>query len=301
MAAQPRLQHRFEDVGAALALAAFRMRDLDRASAMGGRLARAIGPRLKRVHARIDANLRLAMPELDPAQRAAISRGVWDNLGRVLGELAHYDALRAGFRDGRVTVRGQEVFDRVRSAGRPHIFVSGHMANWEVMQLSLINAGLDGVTVYRAANNPLVDRRIVSLRKSYGDWDLAPKGREGARLLIKALKQGRHVCMLCDQKMNDGITAPFFGVPAMTAPAAAELSLRFDAPIVPGSIVRTGGAHFEVTVHEPWAVRPTQDRRADVLALTSRINDHLETVIRAHPGQWLWLHRRWPKDAKALA
>ena len=26
---------------------------------------------------------------------------------------------------------------------------------------------------------------------------------------------------------------------------------------------------------------------------TQRIHAKLESVIREHPGQWLWIHRRW--------
>ena len=33
--------------------------------------------------------------------------------------------------------------------------------------------------------------------------------------------------------MNDGIPVPFFGRPAMTAPALAVLALRFDCDVLP--------------------------------------------------------------------
>ena len=52
--------------------------------------------------------------------------------------------------------------------------------------------------------------------------DIAPKGPQGARRAITALRQGRRLGMLIDQKMNDGIAVPFFGRDAMTAPAPAS-------------------------------------------------------------------------------
>jgi KDO2-lipid IV(A) lauroyltransferase len=38
----------------------------------------------------------------------------------------------------------------------------------------------------------------------------------------------------------------------------------------------------------------TGNRVADVRALMVRINEMVESRVRARPEQWLWLHRRWP-------
>jgi len=99
-----------------------------------------------------------------------------------------------------------------------------------------------------------------------------------------------------DQKLNSGISVPFMGLPAMTAPAAARLALKYDAPLIQIELQRLKGAHFRFTVHDPLAFTPTGDTTADVEALTIKINEALEAQIRANPGQWLWFHRRWPKE-----
>lgn len=298
MSARLTTLHRLEDLGAGAALALFRSLSFERASGLGGRLARAIGPHLGRIEAGALERIAMALPDLGERDRRDVLAASWDNLGRTIAEFSHYADLRAGFDDGRITVEGGQILADLKAAHRSAIFISGHFANWEVMQLSLIHAGLDGVTVYRAANNPLVDARIRRARAVHGGWDLAPKGREGAKLLIRALKEGRSICMLADQKMNDGIPAPLFGRMAMTAPAAAELSLRFGVPIIPGAIERVEKTRFRVIVGELWEPSTTGDKTADVLALTSRINRHLEERIRAAPGQWLWQHNRWPRDPK---
>jgi hypothetical protein len=33
----------------------------------------------------------------------------------------------------------------------------------------------------------------------------------------------------------------------------------------------------------------------DLVFNTQRCQDALETIIRAHPEQWLWFHQRWRK------
>jgi Kdo2-lipid IVA lauroyltransferase/acyltransferase len=112
---------------------------------------------------------------------------------------------------------------------------------------------------------------------------------------MQALKSGKHLGMLLDQKMNDGIAVPFFGVPAMTAPALAALALRFDCAVLPVRAERLGRApKFRVTVQAPLSIPRTGDRAADALALMTEVNARMEEWIRAAPGQWLWLHRRWP-------
>jgi KDO2-lipid IV(A) lauroyltransferase len=114
---------------------------------------------------------------------------------------------------------------------------------------------------------------------------------------MKALRDGRHLGMLVDQKMNDGIEARFFGRPAMTAPALALFALKFKCPVVPARVIRKNGARFEVEIQPPLEFpEPSGDRQQDILNLTQAVNDRLEEWIREAPEQWLWVHRRWPKD-----
>jgi KDO2-lipid IV(A) lauroyltransferase len=103
--------------------------------------------------------------------------------------------------------------------------------------------------------------------------------------------------MLVDQKMNDGIAVPFFDRPAMTASAVAELALKFRCPVVPLRCERLGGAHFRVTALPPLLLPDTGDRIADSYSLMLNINQLIESWIREHPEQWLWLHRRWPAES----
>ncbi len=79
-----------------------------------------------------------------------------------------------------------------------------------------VQYGISVAQIYRAANNPLIDRMIARFHSDSGEF--IPKGAIGARRAISALRRGTHLALLADQKMNDGIPVPFFGRPAMTAP-----------------------------------------------------------------------------------
>jgi KDO2-lipid IV(A) lauroyltransferase len=291
---ETRLSHLLEGAGAVVFYATLRLLPLDAASGLGGLLARSIGPRLG-ISRRALNNLRRAMPELSEAEAWRIIRGMWDNLGRVVAEYPHLGKYRVyDGDDRRIEIRGAEHIHAQRAAGKPTIFFSGHFGNWEVPTLALTQAGLDVVEVYRAANNPIVDRLINHARSIVGS-ELAPKGSIGARRMLAAMKERRHIAMLVDQKTNDGIAVPFFGRNAMTAPSLARLVLRYRCDVVPVRVDRLKGARFRITVAPPLVFTLTGDDEADTLAIMSKVNAVVEGWIRERPDHWFWLHRRWPE------
>ena len=287
----PRLSHRLEAGGAALAFGALGLLPIDRASALGAAIGRLLGPHLG-ISKRARINLRRALPELGDAAVEQIIIGMWDNLGRVAAEYPHLREIRVFAPDGRVETRGVEYLDRAMAGGRRMIIFSGHIANWEIAALAAAQYGARVTQIYRAANNPLVDRLIARFRGDRGEY--IPKGAAAARRAFAALYRGEHLTLLADQKLNDGIAVPFFGRPAMTAPALALLALRFDCDVLPARVERLEGAHFRLTVFPPLPLLRSGNPQADVAALTARVNAILEAWIRDRPEQWLWVHRRWP-------
>ena len=121
-----------------------------------------------------------------------------------------------------------------------------------------------------------------------------PKGRDGAKEVVATLRNRGAVCMLIDQKMNDGIPVPFFGREAMTAPAIGQLAYRYKCAVIPAFAERLGGAHFRLTVMQPAELPQLGNRDLEVRQMMAEVNLQVEKWIRARPEQWLWLHRRWP-------
>jgi len=270
----------------------FRVLPVGMASSIGGFLARTIGPSLSVTH-RAEVNIKRVFPEKSTEEVADIVRGMWDNLGRTVAEYPHVARIDTLDTSGRVTVEGTDVYGALSAREGSSIVFSGHFANWELLPATAAQRGIRTTLVYRAANNPFVDW-LFRRRKGHADAAIAPKGVRGARRLFKAMKEGQTIGILVDQKMNDGIAVPFFGIDAMTAPALAELALRFDCPVVPVHVVRQKGATFKVVIEEPLEVTKSGDRAADVLALMTQVNARMERWVREAPEQWLWLHNRWP-------
>lgn len=270
-----------------------------RASNLGGALARAIGPRLP-VSRVADRNLRAALPELDAASRARIVREVWDNLGRTVAELPHLGRLPQNPEQG----PGWEVSDPARAralaaAGGPTLFPTAHLGNWEMAVVAAAAYGIPLSIMYRAAANSEVDALVQRLRRDNAGATVPmfAKGARGARQAMGHLSRGGFLGMLVDQKLNEGIEARLFGLPAMTTTAPAVFALRHRCPVVPIHVERLGPARMRVVIGNAIPLPETGDRAADTAALTQAINDVLEAWIRARPGAWLWLHRRWPNAA----
>ena len=288
--------HRIEAAAARAALRALRALGPVRASNLGGAVARSVGPMLP-VSRVADANLRAAMPELDAAARRRIVRGVWDNLGRTLGELPHLADLRPSPSGPGWELVGAEALQPLLAQPGPAILFSGHIGNWEMLPVAAAAAGVPFHSMYRTIENREIDALLLDLRRRAMRYDVQmfAKGPNGAKQAMKHLMAGGRLGMLMDQKMNDGIEARFFGRPAMTAPALAILALRLRCPVIPGWVQRLGPARFRVTCEAPLALPDTGDRNVDVGTLTQAMNDTLERWIRQRPEGWLWLHRRWPK------
>lgn len=267
----------------------FRLLPVDAASGVGGFIGRSVGPRLS-VSRRASRNLEKALPGQDHRK---ILRAMWDNLGRLAGEFPHAQAFLDD--PSRMEITGLEHLESLRDTDEATLLFSGHIGNWELSNILSLRARLPVNPVYRAPDNPHLGWLFES-RLRTPEMQLIPKGPNGARLTVKLMGQGKSVVFYVDQKMNDGIAVPFFGHPAMTAPALASLALKYKRRVVPFRVIRMKGARFRAEILPPFFFCDSGDREADTLAAMCQVNDLLESWIREFPAQWLWLHRRWPKE-----
>ncbi len=247
-------------------------------------------------------NLALAFPEKSEAERHAIRRAMWDNLGRVVGEYPHLDRFSPLGEDPRITYSLPPGLTVEDMKGKPLMFLSGHLGNWEVMPILAHQVGLQGATVVRPPNNPFVADWVARQRAIKGPATLIAK-HNAARAMLGQLRAGRMLCMLVDQKLREGVAVPFFGHDAMTTPAPAVLALKTKAQLVFASNKRLPGPRFHVTVWPDINFVPTGDEAKDSLALTAAITHRIEEMVRADPSQWLWIHNRWPteRDRRLMA
>jgi KDO2-lipid IV(A) lauroyltransferase len=256
-----------------------------------GALACAVLPRLRR-HAEI--NLRLAFPDMDERERRRIRRGVFRNLGRLLGEISQFPRLNRKNISSLVVYEGLENYLNAVAEGRGVILLTGHIGAWEMSVYAHSIYGHRMSFLARRIDNPLVERLAESYRARYGNRSIDKRG--SVREILKTLKSGGVVGILADLNTSreEGVFCDFFGVKACTTAGVATLALRTGAVVLPGYLIwdekeRIHRLHFE----PPVETINTGNQKKDVIANTARYAKVLESIIRRRPDQWLWIHRRW--------
>lgn len=261
----------------------------ERASQAGQKLLRTLGPRLRKsYHAR--RNLSLAFPDQTPAQIEALVQSMWGNFGAVLAEYPHLKAIV----EQRLEIHLGETVQFLRQQRKPAVFVTAHLANWELAAAAVVKAGFPLTAVYAPFPNPLLNRLLQRRRQALG-CDFVPK-QDSIRQLVRQLTQGKSVGFLVDQRVDSGEPVPFFGREAYTASSPARLALRFRCELIPVRVERLADARFRATFYEP--IRPVDGAANEpdkALQMTRQLNDLFEVWIREQPGQWLCTKRRWPK------
>lgn len=262
---------------------------LETASWLSGWLWRHLAP-LSRRHGRALANLARAFPDMGAVERERIARAMWENLGRTFGESFHLAEIATS---GRVVFENIDLLRQWADTDGGKVCCAGHLGNWELAILGVVQAGAEPWTIYRPAKNPLVDAEILALRRVvYVQGGLLPKSPALPRTCLRMVKEGGTVGLLADQRDRTGTAVPLFGIPAPSTIFPALLARSIEAPILVVRMLRLPGARFVQSfelVHGPV----TEDRKADITAATALVQSTFERYIRDAPEQWMWAHRRW--------
>jgi KDO2-lipid IV(A) lauroyltransferase len=267
----------------------------DRASDLGGTVARRIGPWLP-AHRIGQANLRAAFPDKDAAWIEATLLEAWENLGRVAGEYVHmariWDFDIDNPNTGRIQTDSVPLFDTLRLDGKPALCFAAHLANWELPAIAAAAHGLPSAVVYRMPNNKAVAKEIVRIRAPLMGRLIRTRA-QAALEMAAALGAGEHLGMLVDQHFSRGVDVSFFGRRCKANPSVARLARRFDCPVVGVRVIRLPDRGFRIEGFGPYELPRAGDGQIDVVAATQMITTIVEGWIREYPGQYLWFHRRW--------
>ena len=242
-------------------------------------------PRLRRTALR---NLELAFPDMTARERRRIADEVFQSIARLLVAFARFPRLNSSNLGRWIRYEGFEHFEQARRRGKGVLFATAHLGNWE---LSAFAHGLLAEpmhVVVRPLDNPLIDA-IVRRRRTLGGNRLIEK-KDLARGILRALARNEAVGILIDQNagLDQGVFVPFFGLPACAHTGFAKIAARSQAVVIPGFALWSPAERRYVLRFFP-PVEMTGGAEAD----TARLQKVLEDVIREHPGQWLWIHRRW--------
>ncbi len=241
-------------------------------------------------------NLRIAFPEKSVAQRRRILRASCRNLGRVAAEFCHLPALTPESMLQRLRFADRAAWDRaIEQAGRRGaVIVTAHFGNWELLAYAHGLLGHPITLVHRPMHNPLVDAVITDIRSPAGTRSI--KKKAAAKEALRALKRHEILVIPSDQNqtLSYGVFVDFFGTSACTTPGVARLAMLTAAPVYPVFLVREDeGAQHRIEILPEVEMASTGDREADIRTNTQRCSAIIEDMIRRHPEQWIWFHKRW--------
>jgi len=265
---------------------------VDTASRFGRRLGAMAGSFLKRKSAIFRENMATAFPGLSATEIDQLVTRAWGQAGRVLLEYPHLATILA--EDERLQIDIREPIATYRDPSRPCVIVTAHQSNWEVVCSAMAKLGIPNASLYSPPSNPLLDRLLLDSRRAL-NCQLLPRD-QGARLLMRALKNGQTAAMVMDRRVKDGQPVEFFGHGKPSTVLPARLALKFGCDLVPAQVERLRDARFRVTFHAPVRPRnPGADEAARAIDMIQQVHGLFEGWIRAHPEDWFCSKRVWPK------
>lgn len=233
-------------------------------------------------------NLELAYPEKSLAQRRAIADEVFRSIARLIWVFARFPRINAENIHEYIRYEGLEHYLEAKKRGRGVLFATAHFGNWELSAFAHALMTEPMYIMIRPLDDPGIDRLVETRRGLSGNhlivkWD-------SARAVLRALRENAAVGVLVDQNtsLDEGVFVNFFGTPACANVAFAKIAAKTGAAVIPGfAIWSADEKRYVLQFHPPLEISgdPAEDTR--------RLHAKLEEVIREHPGQWLWIHRRW--------
>lgn len=276
----------------------------------------ALGPALGRAGLLIDRrrrriaydNIRRCLPELGPAGWDRLLRANFEHYGVLAFELLHIFSPFHGHyrRYARETasLEGIEHWRRAHDKGSGVLFVSAHLANWELMAAVGAMGGVPLTIVTRQLKPEWLHRKMISQRRSV-DFGCFFNDKQPARDILGALRRKESVGFVMDQYAPPptGARVPFFGIEVDTLAAVGTFAQRTGAAIIPVYQRRDESGRVRVVIEPELDLG---EARGDPAASTALLTARTEEWIRREPAQWLWAHRRfknvaWPDEVVKYA
>ena len=238
-------------------------------------------------------HLHIAFPDMTASAIKKLSQNVFRMLGMNSGEMLRATRVKTlkDLEEFLVT-HGLENYEKAIAKGKGVIFLTCHLGAFDLQVSNMALRGLNPNII----GTPLKDQRLNELLWDYRNMHGAiaiERGKETFKL-IEVLKSGGSVALLIDQDTKVKSTfVNFFGKPASTPIGATVLAMKTGAAIVPTYVYlgKDWKQHMHILPEIPMTITGNED--SDITHNTQILTNFIEGVIREHPEQWVWMHRRW--------
>jgi Kdo2-lipid IVA lauroyltransferase/acyltransferase len=232
-------------------------------------------------------------------QAEEIIRNNFKNLGRSFVEVIKiFFGLGKEVIDS-IEIEGVENFQNAESKGKGIIYITGHCGNWELLAIAFSMKFSEISVVARAIDNPYINNFVERVRRKFGNSVIHKKG--ALKPIMQTLKNNGCVGILMDQAVlrDEGVVIDFLGRGAWTTKMPALIARKTSAAVLPAFIHRTDKGHRMIIYPEIELSRSDDMERA-VKEDTVNFSRFIEEYIKAHPTEWLWIHKRWKRVQDGL-
>ena len=271
----------------------FKIIGLKLSSKLGEIIGKYFGP-LFRKKAIAKKNILIAFPNINETSIDQIIDDMWGNIGSIFGEYIHINKFSILDEEkNKIVFTNKNNLQILKNNKKPIVFFSGHFANFELMAKCLRELEFNIGAIYRPLNNIFLNPIMEFIRKKYICSIQIEKGSAGTKKLIKHISTNNPLALMIDQRLSSSIRVPFFNQPATTTTTPAQLSIKYDALLVPVFLKRLKKTKYEFFIEEPLVVKKTNNYEKDIFNITEIMNKKIEEFIKVDPANWLWSHDRW--------
>ena len=271
----------------------FKIIGLKLSSKLGEIIGKYFGP-LFRKKAIAKKNILIAFPNINETSIDQIIDDMWRNIGSIFGEYIHINKFSILDEEkNKIVFTNKNNLQILKNNKKPVVFFSGHFANFELMAKCLRELEFNIGAIYRPLNNIFLNPIMEFIRKKYICSIQIEKGSAGTKKLIKHISTNNPLALMIDQRLSSSIRVPFFNQPATTTTTPAQLSIKYDALLVPVFLKRLKKTKYEFFIEEPLVVKKTNNYEKDIFNITEIMNKKIEEFIKVDPANWLWSHDRW--------
>ncbi len=237
-------------------------------------------------------NISRSFADMPAEEVDAVALESYQQYGMAFMEFGAFHSLTQKKLFDMVDIEGIENLDKALDHGKGAILFTGHFGNWELLGAVIAQSGYPlHVTDTNHSNkhsHELISglrikqkMKIISVREPFSHFnDLLSSNCLVAYLAVQDAR-------------NHGVFVDFLGRPASTVRGPAIFAIRNDCPVVATFMIRDGYDRHKAVFEEPIWPDPNLTGREAVRDLTQRFTQVLEKYVRAYPGHYFWMHRRW--------
>lgn len=241
-------------------------------------------------------SLDIAFGESITAQeKERITKDCFSTLGRSMVELLYF-ADHPKLIEHKAFFENLHYLQDVLKEGKGAILVSGHIGNFPLMLLRLIQMGIPTSVILRSARDAIIEKDFEKIRSENGLKSIYSMPRVACVAeTLRTLRKNECVFIPCDQNFGTkgGIFIDFFGRKAATPTGPAVFALRTGAPLVPIFTHRYKDDVHKIIVEKPFYIDTKLGDDEAIYKCMEKITQMIEAYIRQYPAEWGWFHRRW--------